>query len=62
MDKYLEIIEGLEDFLAQLRSETDNLLMFSERAVSKSKTALLRMRDIVLSQGFKNQFKEIEFF
>jgi hypothetical protein len=62
MDKYLEIIEELEESLAQLRSETDNLLIFSERAVSKSKVALLRMRDIVMTQGFDNNSEEIDFF
>jgi len=49
MDKYLGTIEELEESLAQLRSGTDNLLLFSERAVSKSKIALLRMRDIVVN-------------
>jgi hypothetical protein len=62
MDKYLGIIEELEESLTQLRSETDNLLIFSERAVSKSKIALLRMRDIVVNQGFENSSEEIEFF
>lgn len=62
MDKYLGIIEELEEALTQLRSETDNLLIFSERAVSKSKIALLKMRDVVVNHVFDDNSEEIEFF
>ncbi len=60
--KYNLVINDLEESLNLLRSENDGILLYSERAVSKCKSALLKMREIVLEHGFERQQDEIDFF
>lgn len=61
-NEYIKIISDLEEKLLQLKSETDHILLFSERAALKCKSALLQMRDAVIQNGFSNQNDEIDFF
>ena len=58
----VKIIEDLEEKLVDLKSETDHILVFSEKAVLNCKSALLEMQDIVLRKGFPDEQEEIEFF
>jgi len=58
----VKIIEDLEEKLVDLKSETDHILIYSEKAVLNCKSALLEMQDIVLRNGFTDEQEEIEFF
>lgn len=58
----IKIIEDLEEKLVDLKSETDHILKYSEKAVISCITALLEMKDAVLQSGFDDQQDEIEFF
>lgn len=59
---HLKLIENLEESLDLLKSETDDILIRSEKAVTFCKLALSEMRKLVLQDGFENQQNEIEFF
>jgi hypothetical protein len=59
---HLKLIENLEENLDLLKSETDDILIRSEKAVTFCKLALSEMRKLVLQDGFENQQNEIEFF
>ena len=61
-EKCLEIIEDLEKNLANLESETDNILASSQKAVAYCKSALSEIREVVHQNGFKNVQDEIKFF
>jgi len=56
------IIEDLEKNLVELKSDTDHILISSEKAIVCCKTALTQMREIVIENGFRNEADEIEFF
>ena len=58
----VKIIEDLEEKLVDLKSDTDHILISSEKAVMCCTSALTEMRDVVIQNGFKNQEDEIEFF
>ena len=58
----IKIIENLEERLVDLKSETDHILVYSEKAVMSCKSALLEMQDIVQQHGFGGEKDEIEFF
>lgn len=58
----IKIIEDLEEKLGDLKSETDHILIYSEKAVLSCKSALLEMQEIVLRNGFTDEQYEIEFF
>ena len=58
----IKIIEDLEEKLVDLKSETDHILVYSEKAVMSCKSALLEMQDIIQQHGFSGEQDEIEFF
>ena len=58
----IKIIEDLEEKLVDLKSETDHILVYSEKAVMSCKSALLEMQDIVQQHGFSGEQDEIDFF
>jgi hypothetical protein len=58
----IKIIEDLEEKLADLKSETDHILIYSEKAVLSCKSALLEMQNLVLRDCFVDEQDEIEFF
>ena len=58
----VKIIEDLEEKLGDLKSETDHILVYSEKAVMSCKSAVLEMQEVVLRKGFTDEQDEIEFF
>ena len=58
----LKISKDLDEKLIELKSETEHILISSEKAVICCTSALSEMRNVVIQNGFKNELDEIEFF
>jgi hypothetical protein len=57
-----EIIQKLEDELGQLKQETQDFVLLTEKAIGLCDRAIGDMRNIVVADGFSNHDDEIYFF
>jgi len=57
-----KIIHELDEKLAKLETEPQNLLVYYESAAGLCWLALNEMRKLVIKNGFQNQYEEVKFF
>ena len=57
-----EIIQKLDEELKLLKSQAQNIIVFTEKAAGTCWFALLEIRKLIIKNGFQNQEEEIYFF
>lgn len=62
MEPFYVIILDLENDLSKMKEVSENIPEQMEYAIGQCKTALSRMRKLVMKEGFSNQKSEIHFF
>jgi len=57
-----EIIKKLEEELTHLKSQSLDIIVFTEKAAGTCWFALLEIRQLIIKNGFQNHEEEIYFF
>jgi len=59
---YNKTIEELEETLSQLKTQTQNFVELTEKAMGLCDSVMMKLRESVIKNGFKSEEEEIYFF